>query len=173
VDPGDRPVGAPLFYGLLSIIRIVVKIGAGLSKRPSIDHIGKPRRYANLRRVLELADAHVHPLQDLIDLNDQAEVQMTQTQMVGYLVEKIGIDKKQVKLTLDELNTLVVRELKKEGSIRFAGLVVKKKVTPQFWWCRRHIVQPIIIRDCFQKSVRGRDAVLSRARSLSGGNHKN
>ena len=36
---------------------------------------------------------------------------MTQTQMVGYLVEKIGIDKKQANLTLDELNTLVVREL--------------------------------------------------------------
>src|SRR5580658_6474126 len=52
---------------------------------------------------------------------------MTQTQMVGYLVEKIGIDKKQAKLTLDELNTLVVRELKKEGSIRLAGLDILQK----------------------------------------------
>src|ERR1700683_4270137 len=52
---------------------------------------------------------------------------MTQTQMVGYLVEKIGIDKKQAKLTLDELNTLVVRELKKEGSIRLAGLGIFRK----------------------------------------------
>ena len=47
---------------------------------------------------------------------------MTQTQMVGYLVEKIGVNKKQAKLMLDELNALVVRELKKEGSIRLAGL---------------------------------------------------
>jgi DNA-binding protein HU-beta len=52
---------------------------------------------------------------------------MTQTQMVGYLVEKIGIDKKQAKLTLDELNALVVRELKKEGSIRLAGLGIFRK----------------------------------------------
>jgi DNA-binding protein HU-beta len=52
---------------------------------------------------------------------------MTQTQMVGYLVEKIGINKKQAKLTLDELNTLVVRELKKEGSIRLAGLGIFRK----------------------------------------------
>ena len=52
---------------------------------------------------------------------------MTQTQMVGYLVEKIGINKKQAKLTFDELNALVVRERKKEGSIRFAGLGVFRK----------------------------------------------
>jgi DNA-binding protein HU-beta len=52
---------------------------------------------------------------------------MTQTQMVGYLVEKIGINKKQAKLTLDELNTLVVRELKKEGLIRLAGLGIFRK----------------------------------------------
>jgi len=42
---------------------------------------------------------------------------MTQTQVMGHLVEKIGISKKEAKLTLDELNALVVRELKKEGSI--------------------------------------------------------
>ncbi len=46
---------------------------------------------------------------------------MTQTQMVGYLADKIGISKKEAKLTIDELNALIVRELKKEGSIRFAG----------------------------------------------------
>ena len=46
---------------------------------------------------------------------------MTQTQVIGYLVEKIGISKKEAKLTLDEPNALIVRELKKEGSIRFAG----------------------------------------------------
>ena len=43
---------------------------------------------------------------------------MTQSQVMEHLVKKIGISKKDAKLTLDELNTLVVRELKKEGSIR-------------------------------------------------------
>src|ERR1700691_4320307 len=52
---------------------------------------------------------------------------MTQSQMMVYLVEKIGIDKKQAKLTLDELNKLVVRELKKEGTIRLAGLGIFRK----------------------------------------------
>ena len=52
---------------------------------------------------------------------------MTQTQVMGHLVEKIGISKKEAKLTLDELNALVVRELKKEGSIRFAGLGIFRK----------------------------------------------
>src|ERR1700733_6914010 len=52
---------------------------------------------------------------------------MTQTQVMGHLAEKIGISKKQAKLTLDELNTLVVRELKKEGSIRFASLGIFRK----------------------------------------------
>ena len=47
---------------------------------------------------------------------------MTQSQVMGHLVKTIGISKKDAKLTLDELNTLVVRELKKEGSIRLAGL---------------------------------------------------
>ena len=52
---------------------------------------------------------------------------MTQTQMMGHLAEKIGISKKEAKLTLDELNSLVVRELKKEGSIRMAGLGIFRK----------------------------------------------
>jgi DNA-binding protein HU-beta len=52
---------------------------------------------------------------------------MTQTQVMGHLAEKIGISKKDAKLTLDELNTLVVRELKKEGSIRLAGLGIFRK----------------------------------------------
>jgi DNA-binding protein HU-beta len=52
---------------------------------------------------------------------------MTQTQVMSHLVEKIGISKKEAKLTLDELNALVVRELKKEGSIRFAGLGIFRK----------------------------------------------
>jgi hypothetical protein len=36
---------------------------------------------------------------------------MMQTQMTGHFAEKIGISKKEAKLTLDELNSLVVREL--------------------------------------------------------------
>jgi DNA-binding protein HU-beta len=35
--------------------------------------------------------------------------------------------KKEAKLTLDELNGLIVRELKKEGSIRFASLGIFRK----------------------------------------------
>jgi len=38
-----------------------------------------------------------------------------------------GISKKEAKLTLDELNALTVRELKKEGSIRFASLGIFRK----------------------------------------------
>jgi len=52
---------------------------------------------------------------------------MTQTQVMGHLAEKIGISKKEAKLTLEELNSLVVRELKKEGSIRLAGLGIFRK----------------------------------------------
>jgi DNA-binding protein HU-beta len=52
---------------------------------------------------------------------------MTQTQVMGHLVEKIGISKKDAKLVLDELNALVVRQLKKEGSIRFTGLGIFRK----------------------------------------------
>jgi DNA-binding protein HU-beta len=39
----------------------------------------------------------------------------------------VGISKKDAKIALDELNTLVVRELKKEGSIRLAGLGIFRK----------------------------------------------
>jgi DNA-binding protein HU-beta len=52
---------------------------------------------------------------------------MTQTQVMGHLVEKVGISKKEAKLTLDELNALIVCELKKEGSIRFASLGIFRK----------------------------------------------
>jgi nucleoid DNA-binding protein len=41
---------------------------------------------------------------------------MTQTQMMAYLADKIGITKRQTKSTPDELNELVTRQLKKEGS---------------------------------------------------------
>jgi nucleoid DNA-binding protein len=47
---------------------------------------------------------------------------MTQTQMTAYLADKIGISKRQAKSALDELNELVTRQLKKEGSLRLAGL---------------------------------------------------
>jgi nucleoid DNA-binding protein len=46
---------------------------------------------------------------------------------VGYLADKIDISKKEAKLTINELNALIVRELKKEGSIRFAGLGIFRK----------------------------------------------
>jgi DNA-binding protein HU-beta len=52
---------------------------------------------------------------------------MTQTQVMGHLVDKVGISKKAAKLALDELNVLVVRELKREGSIRLAGLGIFRK----------------------------------------------
>jgi hypothetical protein len=38
---------------------------------------------------------------------------MTQSQVMEHLVKIVGISKKDAKLALDELNTLVVRELKK------------------------------------------------------------
>jgi DNA-binding protein HU-beta len=43
------------------------------------------------------------------------------------LAEKVGISKTDAKLTLDELNVLAVRELKKEGSIRLASLGIFRK----------------------------------------------
>src|SRR5919204_1899478 len=52
---------------------------------------------------------------------------MTQTQIMTYLVSKIGITKRQAKSILDELNELVTRQLKKEGSLRLAGLGVFRK----------------------------------------------
>jgi DNA-binding protein HU-beta len=52
---------------------------------------------------------------------------MTQTQIMAYLVSKVGITKRQAKSTLDELDELVTRQLKKEGSLRLAGLGVLRK----------------------------------------------
>src|ERR1700688_2783932 len=84
--------------------------------------------YANERTVLELGDVPIQPLQDLIRRSIiKRRCRMTQTQVMGHLVEKIGISKKEAKPTLDELNALIVRELKKEGSIRFAGLGIFRK----------------------------------------------
>jgi DNA-binding protein HU-beta len=52
---------------------------------------------------------------------------MTQAQMTVYLTDKIGITKRQAKSALDELNELVIRQLKKEGSLRLAGLGAFRK----------------------------------------------
>src|SRR5215831_6817648 len=52
---------------------------------------------------------------------------MTQTQIMAYLVSKVGISKRQAKSMLDELNKLVTRQLKQEGSLRLAGLGVFRK----------------------------------------------
>jgi DNA-binding protein HU-beta len=52
---------------------------------------------------------------------------MTQSQVMEHLVKTVGITKKDAKVALDELNVLVVRELKKEGSIRLAGLGIFRK----------------------------------------------
>jgi len=52
---------------------------------------------------------------------------MTQAQMSVYLADKVGITKSQAKAALDELSTLTVRELKREGSIRLAGLGIFRK----------------------------------------------
>src|SRR5258708_13277824 len=52
---------------------------------------------------------------------------MTQSQVAAYMADKLGLTKKQGKTVLEELNALVVRELKKEGSLRLAGLGIFRK----------------------------------------------
>ncbi|MBF6571172.1 MAG: HU family DNA-binding protein [Candidatus Binataceae bacterium] len=52
---------------------------------------------------------------------------MTQAQVAGHLADKVGITKKQAKAALDELSGLIVKELKREGSLRLAGLGVFRK----------------------------------------------
>src|SRR5271170_2116724 len=52
---------------------------------------------------------------------------MTQSQVMEHLGKTVGISKKDAKVALDELNVLLVRELKKEGSIRLAGLGIFRK----------------------------------------------
>jgi DNA-binding protein HU-beta len=52
---------------------------------------------------------------------------MTQSQVATHLADKVGINKKQAKTTIEELTALVVRELKKEGSLRLAGLGIFRK----------------------------------------------
>ena len=52
---------------------------------------------------------------------------MTQVQLTTYLVEKVGIDKKQSKGLLDELTAVIVKTLKKEGVLRLSGLGIFRK----------------------------------------------
>ena len=52
---------------------------------------------------------------------------MTQSQVAAHLADKVQISKKDAKNVLEELTTLVVRELKKEGSLRLAGLGIFRK----------------------------------------------
>jgi DNA-binding protein HU-beta len=52
---------------------------------------------------------------------------MTQSQVAAHLAEKVGITKKQGKSALEELTGLVVKQLKKEGALRLAGLGIFRK----------------------------------------------
>jgi DNA-binding protein HU-beta len=52
---------------------------------------------------------------------------MTQSQVAAHLADKVNISKKDAKTALEELTGLVVRELKKEGSLRLAGLGIFRK----------------------------------------------
>jgi DNA-binding protein HU-beta len=52
---------------------------------------------------------------------------MTQSQVAAHLAEKVGITKKQAKSALEELTGLVVKQLKKEGALRLAGLGIFRK----------------------------------------------
>jgi DNA-binding protein HU-beta len=52
---------------------------------------------------------------------------MTQSQVAAHLADKVSISKKDAKVALEELTALVVRELKKEGSLRLAGLGIFRK----------------------------------------------
>jgi DNA-binding protein HU-beta len=52
---------------------------------------------------------------------------MTQSQVAAHMADKLGISKKQAKAGLEELTALVVRELKREGSLRLAGLGIFRK----------------------------------------------
>ncbi len=52
---------------------------------------------------------------------------MTQTQVAAHLAEKVGVTKKQAKSLLEEITALIVKELKKEGALRFAGLGIFRK----------------------------------------------
>jgi DNA-binding protein HU-beta len=52
---------------------------------------------------------------------------MTQSQVSAHLAEKVGVTKKQAKATIEELTALIVKQLKKEGALRLAGLGIFRK----------------------------------------------
>ncbi len=52
---------------------------------------------------------------------------MTQSQVAAHLADKVKMSKKDAKVALEELTALVVHELKKEGSLRLAGLGIFRK----------------------------------------------
>jgi len=52
---------------------------------------------------------------------------MTHAQLASHLADKVGNTKKQAKSALDELTKVVERELKREGSLRLAGLGIFRK----------------------------------------------
>jgi DNA-binding protein HU-beta len=52
---------------------------------------------------------------------------MTQSQISAHLADKVGVTKKQAKAMIEELTSLVVRELKREGSLRLGGLGIFRK----------------------------------------------
>ena len=47
--------------------------------------------------------------------------------MTAYLADRIGISKRQAKSAFDGRNELVTHQLKKEGSLRLAGLGIFRK----------------------------------------------
>jgi nucleoid DNA-binding protein len=53
---------------------------------------------------------------------------MTQTQVTAYWADKIGITKRQAKSTFEELNELVIHQLKRKDSLRLAGLGIIGKL---------------------------------------------
>jgi DNA-binding protein HU-beta len=69
----------------------------------------------------------VHPLCEPENPGSARRRMMTQSQVAAYLADKLAISKKQAKSALEEINALVVRELKKEGSLRLAGLGIFRK----------------------------------------------
>ena len=80
---------------------------------------------------------------------------MTQTQMTYDLAYRIGMRKKDAKLTRDELYMLVVRDLKKEGSIRLSGLGIFRAGTDRL---------TLIDQSTSKRSWRRIEASLSRTR---------
>jgi DNA-binding protein HU-beta len=77
---------------------------------------------------LDIANAAIlgHPTLAIIDIASRRRM-MTQSQVAAHLADKAKISKRDAKTTLEELTNLVVRELKKEGSLRLAGLGIFRK----------------------------------------------